>query len=118
MKKTVIAGGGREASLRWIGAPDVMETLSKREKASGSGFIWADGKIAGVQAIASARVPAGFLLLADWSTLALCFWAGGLQVDIDASGGFNSLSLSARVVAQVDACFVQPSAVTFANAVT
>lgn len=118
MKKAVLAGGARESRLRWIGAPDVQETLSKRERSTGSGMIWEGNKIADVPAIATARVPAGYLVLADWSTLTCTFWNGGPEIAIDQSTGFNVGALVARVLMMIDTAFMQPSTVIYASSVT
>lgn len=118
MKKNVLAAGAREARLRWLGAPDVQEVLSKRERASGSGMVWEDGKIADVPAVATSRVPAGYLVLADWSTLYASFWNGGPSIETSASPGFNTGVLTTRIALNVDIGFANPGAVTYAASVT
>jgi len=118
MLKAVLSAGAREASLRWLAAPDVQEILAKREKPTGLGFIWQDQKIGGIPAIASSRVPSGYLVLADWSQLYVAMWNGGPRIEINPSAGFNTGVITARVVVMLDVGFAQAGTVTYAKSIT
>lgn len=117
MIEACLSGGAREDRLMFIAAPDVRKTLSRREKAAGSGLLWADGKIDGVRAIASRLVPAGTLVLGDWAGLAIAIW-GGLELSLDGYTNFRSLGSTLRVAISCDVAVTHPSVFAKSETIT
>jgi len=119
MRKNALLAGADEASLVWLAAPDVQEILSGREKASGSGFIWADGRIDGIKAVATKRVPAGTLLLVPMNTITLASWGPGPTVEVGRPvSGLEKAMVALRVMGFFDVVIDNPSAVVIARSVT
>ncbi|WP_298829367.1 phage major capsid protein [uncultured Piscinibacter sp.] len=120
MRRQVLAAGGRQNRLRWIGTPAVQELLGARERATGGGrFLWDDDGILGAPASATSNAPTGALTVGDWSQAVLGVWGPpALRVEIDPYTGFKSGAVAARVILACDLAFPQPSAFSVAGTVT
>jgi HK97 family phage major capsid protein len=120
MRKAILLAGAREDRLKWIGAPDVQETLGSREFSTGSGrVLWADGKIDGLPAVATASMPAGKLVLGDFSRITVgVFDQAGASLEVNPYANFMAGISSFRLILPVDV-LVSPAAVfAVAQAVT
>ena len=119
MREEIIAAGGREENLRWIGASTVQELLGARERISGSGrMLWDDGGILGRPAHATRLAPAATLVCGDFGKAIVALWGAGLRIEIDPFTAFQTGVLSARVVLDVDFAFPQPAAFSVASSIT
>lgn len=119
MRRQVLAAGGRQAALQWVGAPAVQETLGARERSTGGGrFLWDDNGILGAGAHATKNAPASTLVCGDFSTSNVGVWGPGIRLDIDPSQDFNSAGLVARVMLMCDVSFPRPDAFCVATSVT
>jgi HK97 family phage major capsid protein len=119
MRRQVLAAGGREASLQWVGTPQVQELLGARERATGGGrFLWDADGVLGKPASATKNAPANALVCGDFSQATVGIFGPGVRIDIDPSQDFNSAGLVARVLLMVDVAFAQPSAFCVATSVT
>ena len=119
MRKQVIAAGGREAALQWVGAPLVQELLGARERIATSGrFVWDTDGILGKPAFATKNAAASALVVGDFNMATVGIFGPGIRVDIDPSQDFASNGLVARVLLLCDVAFPQPAAFTVATAVT
>ena len=102
-------------------APGAAELLRGREKATGSGFIMAEGKIAGFKAIVSAGVPSGTMVFGDWQSVILPTW-GVLEIGTDpygASGAlFKSGMVGVRALWSVDVALLRPASFCVASSIT
>lgn len=116
MRKAVLLAGAREDRLTWLGAPDVQELLGSREFSAGSGrVLWADGKIEGLPAVASFLVPAGSLVLGDFSRVtAGIFDSAGVSIELNPFENFMTGLCSFRLILPVD--FLASPAAAFAVA--
>jgi HK97 family phage major capsid protein len=108
MRKTVRDANGAELTTAWIAATDVAELLSKRERASGSGFILDNGKIDSRPCFVSTTVPSGTLLCADWSVVTLGFW-GGIEFNMNPYQGFATGTIGARMLVATDVALRHPA---------
>jgi len=120
MRQAVLAAGGREDNLRWIGTPAVQGLLAARERSiSGGRFLWDDGAILGRPASATSYAPPGTLVCGDFSKAVLGMWGPpSVTVEINPYQNFKSVGLAARVVLAVDAAFPAPGAFCVASSIT
>lgn len=81
MQKAVLDAGAAESAIRWVGATNVRQLLANRERAAGSGFIWADRRIDGGPAYASREAPASALFCGDFSSVVVTMSAVTVLVD-------------------------------------
>jgi HK97 family phage major capsid protein len=101
--ETVLAAGGREASLGFICTPAVASVLKQRARISGGRAIMDDGMIDNIPVRVTANAPSAVLLLADWSRVALAMFGDGIRVESDPySGGFASGIVQMRVLTACD----------------
>lgn len=70
------------SSTGWAIASDAAEIMRARAKATGLGFILADGLIDGQPALVSNSVPSGCAIFGDWSQLVLGTW-GALEIGVN-----------------------------------
>lgn len=102
-------------------APGVAELLRGREKATGSGFIMAEGKIAGFKAIVSAGVPSGTMVFGDWQSVILPTW-GVLEIGTDPYGAngalFKSGIVGVRALWSIDVALLRPASFCVASSIT
>jgi Phage capsid family len=117
MRKASIAAGARETELAWIGAPDVQETLSGRERFAGAGAIWDDNGIGARPAYPTKVAQAGSLIVGPWSSAALGLW-GGVQIEYNPYAGFQTGIKAARVVLSADLAVTNAGAFGAATSVT
>ena len=120
MRKQVLDSGAREDRLTWVGGTDVQSLLSGREFSTGSGrMLWDSGKILGLPAIASTLVPAGTLILGDWSrcTVAL-FDRQGAAVEVNPFQNFQAGIVGFRLMIAADIMFSPAAAYSVANSIT
>jgi HK97 family phage major capsid protein len=119
MRKQVLDAGAVEDRLAWVGAPDVQDVLSGRERFSGGGrAIWDDGNILGKQAAATKHAPNGTLIAGDWANCILCLWGTGVMVEIDPYTNFNTAKIGARIILECDVVIAQPTSFSVATSVS
>ena len=117
MRRQILAAGGRESNLAWIGAPDVQDVLSGRERSTGSGFIW-DGGILTRPAFASSYVAAGTLACGDWARAVVGLWGPGFVVEVNPYENFQAGKLSARLLLECDVMFSPLGAFSVSTSIT
>lgn len=120
MRRQVLAAGGREDRLRWVGAPAVQETLGARERAAGGGrFLWDDGQVLGRPAHATSNAPTGTLTVGDFGAAVMGLWGPpAVRVEINPYQAFSSGGLAARVVLLCDFAFPVAGAFSVASSIT
>ena len=101
--ETVLAAGGREASLGFICTPAVASVLKQRARISGGRAVMDDGMIDGIPVRVTSNSPSAVLLLADWSRVAVAMFGDGIRVESDPySGGFSTGIVQMRVLTACD----------------
>ena len=115
MKKAAAAANG-EASA-WIGTPATREILEGREKAAGAGFIWDDGRMAGIPALATMGAPAASLSCGPWSSIVLGLW-GDIEIMVDPFTSWNTGVLQMRVMLHCDVAVLNRTAFVISETVT
>ncbi len=120
MRQAVLAAGGREDRLRWVGTPTVQQTLGARERAAGGGrFLWDDGAILGRPAHATSTAPAGMLCVGDFSQAVLGVWGPpAVRLEVNPYQDFKAGIMAVRVVLSVDLAIPNAAAFTVAASVT
>lgn len=122
MRRQVLAAGGREEALQWVGTPQVQELLGARVRetgATGSGrFLWDDSGVLGRPAYASRTAPASALVCGDFSKAVVGLWGPGIRVDIDPSQDFNTAGVVMRVLVTCDVAFPRAEAFAVATSVS
>ena len=91
--------------VAYLTTPALAGTLKTTPK-QGSGvegnFIWQNGMMNDLAVYKTGNMPAGHILLGNWSDLLVGFW-GGVAIDVDPYGSnFLKGSVTVRVIADVD----------------
>jgi hypothetical protein len=115
MQKAVLDAGSAESAIRWVGATNVRQLLAARERAAGSGFIWADRQIDGGPAAAAREAPAGTLFCGDFSSVVVTMSA--VTVLVDNRRVTNGSSLVVLLV-DADVSVLYPAMLARATSVT
>jgi HK97 family phage major capsid protein len=121
MQKKAADANVDETADAWLGATDVRKLLAAREKVAGNGgFIWSDNRMAGSPALASSIMPAGSLIVGDWSRVVLLFWGPGPTIEINPFDptGFKVGKISMRVLVSCDVLVRQPSCFVKSTSIT
>lgn len=117
----IAASEGYTASgLIFVLGVTAAKLLRQREKASGNGMVYADGKIDGIPVIVSRCAPADSLLLAPWPTVVFATWgAPELTVTpLASSSAFQTGKIGVRLAWSVDFIADQASAVGKSESIT
>lgn len=115
MQKAVLDAGSAESAIRWVGATNVRQLLAARERAAGSGFIWADRQIDGGPAAAAREAPGGTLFCGDFSSVVVTMSA--VTVLVDNRRVTNGSSLVVLLV-DADVSVLYPAQLARATSVT
>lgn len=119
MKRVVATANAPDEEIAFIGTPIVREVLETRERATGSGFIWDNDRVASRTAYATTDMPASTLIAGAWSAILLGIWGDGITVEINPYDptGFKSGSIQARVLLSCDVAVLYPAAFSVATSV-
>ena len=120
MKRKVADANAPDEYISFIGTPTVRELLEKRERASGSGFIWDDDKVASRPGYVSTDIPASTLICGAWPSIWLGIWGSGFVIEVNPydSTGFKSGTIQARILVSMDVCILHPAAFCKAESIT
>lgn len=113
----VCDGYAQGESTVWVAGVDSAETLRKRERAAGSGFIADGDRIANKPMLVSRGAPAQSLTVTEWGKVWFADW-GALEILVDPFTDFKTGKV--RVMARwlIDVAVERPSLVAVATAVT
>jgi HK97 family phage major capsid protein len=119
MQQTVAAANADDAVVSFIGTPAVRALLAARERASGSGFIWQAGSVAGQPAFVTSDMPTGTLICAAWPELLLGLWGPGIELAINPNDpdGFKTGTTSVRCLVSCDVGLAHAAAFNAATAI-
>jgi HK97 family phage major capsid protein len=111
------------ASLAYVTTPAVAETLSTRQRFTGSDrALWegslANGNVEGERAHATTACPAATVVYGDFSNVWLVQWAGGLQIQVDPFTKFAQGIVAVRLLIPIDIIIARPSGFSVATGVT
>jgi HK97 family phage major capsid protein len=118
MKRKVSEANADDAGIAFVSTPAIRELLEKRERATGSGFVWDRDAVASRPAFATTDMPTATIICGFWPSVYLGIWGDGFVVEIDPSTYFNSAGLVARLLIDVDVAVIHPAAFCMANSVT
>lgn len=113
----VCDGYAQGESAVWVAGVDSAETLRKRERAPGSGFIADDDLIANKRMLVSRGAPAASLTVTEWGKVWFCDW-GALEIFVDPFTNFQSGKVRIMAKWLVDVAVERPALVATATAVT
>lgn len=116
MKKLVADSGARDAAISFIADTATRELLEQRERATGLGFIWDNGKVASQPAYATTTMPATTLVCGDFSRMAVVIW--GIQLFADPFTEFRTGRVQFAVRVLMDTAVIQAGAFCAATSVT
>ncbi|EPA3925883.1 phage major capsid protein [Escherichia coli] len=86
-----------------------LESTPKSDRGDAQGFIMENGKIAGYEVVTSGVIPAGHIVLGDFSGIIVGEW-GGLELDLDDSTYRAQSAIVPRVWLDLDYVVAQPEA--------
>lgn len=120
MKRKVSEANAADEEISFIAAPAVREMLETRERATGSGFIWDDDRVASRPAFVSTDVPASTLLCAAWSSVYVPIWGPGITIELNPYDptGFKTGTIQARVLLSCDVALLHLLALCKAETIT
>lgn len=120
MRDEIIAAGGQEDRLRWVGTSGVQKLLGARERvANGGRHLWDDNGILGRPAHATKNAPASTLIAGDFSQAIMGIWGpAALRLEVNPYQDFKVGLLAARVVLSIDFAFPQAAAFSVASSIT
>lgn len=118
MKETCATANAVDANIAYIGTPAVRELLEGRERATGSGFIWDNDRVASRPAYVTTDVPASTLICGDWSEIILGLWGSGLQVEVNPYANFQAGIIGARIIVGCDVAVKHAASFCVATSVT
>jgi HK97 family phage major capsid protein len=118
MQESIAAANADDANVAFIATPAVRKLLSGRERATGSGFIWGDGRIAGAPGYVSTDVPTATMIAGDWSNVVLGLWGPGFEFAVDPTAGFKAGIIAARVLVSCDVGVRVPAAMNAATSIS
>lgn len=120
MRDEIIAAGGQEDALRWVGTSGVQKLLGARERvAAGGRHLWDDDGILGRPAHATKNAPASTLIAGDFSQAIMGIWGPlALRLEVNPYQNFAKGLLSARVAISLDFAFPVPAAFSVASSIT
>jgi HK97 family phage major capsid protein len=110
-------------ALAYVTTPAVAETLSTRQRFTGSDRALWEGKLSrgemeGALALATTACPSATVVYGDFSTVWLVQWAGGIQIQIDPFTKFKEGIVGVRLLLPIDVIVTKPSAFSIATSVT
>ena len=120
MKKKAADANVDDERIAFLATPAVREILEKRERATGSGFIWENDRVADRRAYVSTDVPAATMICGDWSNVYIGLWGPGLVVEINPfdPSGFKAGTIQARLIVSCDVCALHPGSFVKAESIT
>lgn len=118
MKRKCADANASDDGMAFLGTTAVRELLEKRERATGSGFIWDNGRVASRPAFASTDIPTATLICGQWSEIYLGIWGSGFVVEIDPMTYFKQAIIQARLIVSCDIAVRTPAAFCVAASVS
>lgn len=118
LRQSVCGAVGNDRTISWIGGTAAQSTLSKRERAAGSGFIWDANQIGGAPAYASSAIATDGLMLGDWSALAVGIWGDALRLEINPFASFQTGIVGIRVSLDCDLAVMNPAYFSAVSSIT
>lgn len=106
--------------LVFVAGITAAKTLRNRELASGSGMVFADGKIDGIPVYVSRCAPDDSLVLAPWPLVAMCTW-GAIELTVTpfaSPTAFKNGQIGIRLIWSVDFYADHPSAIAKSTSIT
>jgi len=120
MKRQVADANAPDEEISYIATPAVREMLENRERATGSGFIWDDDRVASRPALVTTDMPAATMVCGTFSAIYVPVWGNGVELMLNPyeSTGFKAGTILARVLLSCDVVILHPSAFCKAESIT
>lgn len=120
MQQTVAEANADDGVVLFIGTPAVRKLLSSRERATGSGFIWQAGGVAGQPGYVTTDMPSATLICGAWPELLLAMWGPGVELAINPNDptGFKTGIVQVRVMVSCDVGVAHAAAFNAATSIT
>ncbi|MCC7203117.1 MAG: phage major capsid protein [Nitrospirae bacterium] len=120
MKRKVSDSNAMDEDISFISTPSIRELLEKRERSTGSGFMWDRDMVASRPAYASTDVPTATMICGAWPYIYLGIWGNGFVVEINPydNTGFKTGMIQARLLLSMDVSVLHPAAFCVATSIT
>lgn len=120
MKRKVAAADAPDEAISFIGTPAVRELLEKRERATGSGFIWDRDLVASRPGYVSTDVPTATMICGAWPFIYVGIWGQGFVVAINPFDPthFKTGVIQARIIVSMDVAVLHPAAFCKSESIT
>jgi HK97 family phage major capsid protein len=110
-------------SLAYVTTPAIGETLATRQRFTGSDrTLWEgasnDGTMEGQRALATTSCPAATCFFADWSSVWVVQWPGGLQLLADPFTKSATGIVGIRMLFPIDLVYTRPPSIAVATSVS
>jgi hypothetical protein len=120
MKRKVADSNAPDEAISFIGTTAVRELLETRERATGSGFVWDNDRVASRPAYATTDMPSATLVCGTLTECLLGMWGDGFEFSVNPFDptGFKIGTSQVRVVIACDTAVPTPAAFCVASSIT
>lgn len=109
LASTIVAAGVPADEVAVIAGRGAFKTLSKRERATGSGqYIWQDNRVAGMPAFVTRAVDLDTLAVGWWPGLTMAVWGVGVEFSVNPVANFQAGIIGFRAALEVDVAVQRP----------
>lgn len=120
MLQEVAEANADDAAVSFLTTPAIRKLLQARERATGLGFIWDNGSVAGRPGNVSTAVPTATMLCVHWPSVILGLWGPGIEVQINPEDPtlFKTGAVQMRCLVSCDVGVANPAAVNVSASIT
>ncbi|MGH2360425.1 MAG: phage major capsid protein [bacterium] len=120
MKRKSAESNAADDLIGFVSTPAIRELLEKRERATGSGYIWDNDRVASRPAFVSTDCPSSTMICGAWPLIWVGIWGPGFVVEINPLNPthFKTGVIEARILVGVDVAVLLPAAFVKAESIT
>jgi HK97 family phage major capsid protein len=109
MEEASVSAGANDANLTWLAAPNVRHLFRSRLITGGAVPIWPESTLLGHRTVTTPKMPAGSLLVGDFSNMLIVLYGRGLEVLADPFSDFKSGVVCFQVRLQMSVVLPYPA---------
>jgi hypothetical protein len=118
MKQKCAEGNAPDDALAFIATPAVRQLLEARERATGSGFVWDNDRVASRPAFATTAMPTASMIVGPWADVVVGTWGPGFELAVDRFANFRAGIIGVACFLTCDVGVRQPAAFCSASSIT
>jgi HK97 family phage major capsid protein len=120
MRQAVAEANGDDASIAFIATPAIRKLLENRERATGSGYIWDNDRVASRPGYVTTECPTAKAVCGDWQHIIFATWGPGFEfmANFCDPTGFRTGTIQARAMLTCDVAVVRAAAFVAASSIT